>query len=294
MSLLLPNIERMRPFSAIVADNICRFSDLRQLNDISSALVVSAPGARASILAVQLIFETVLGSLDTARARGASLVDLENGAGSVRGLARALRFSSLAHRMLGEFAEALSAVGQALELAEQHQLIGEAASAADTILSIHLERQDLAAAELWISKSAELAPRVGARYARVSLAINRATFAVLRRDYDSAMTHIGPYSEDHLSDPAIRQRLLCLSVLTRIAVSRAERSRVCELAPALEAALAVRRSTGPHDFHVASYAHALRAIGETRAASEYVRDFVTLARRDRTPLSIELQDLLRA
>src|ERR1019366_9174674 len=74
---------------AIVADNICRFADLERLNDIANKLAPSTADARANLLAVRLIYQTVLGSLDHASECGAQLVTLERQAGSVRGLARA-------------------------------------------------------------------------------------------------------------------------------------------------------------------------------------------------------------
>jgi DNA-binding SARP family transcriptional activator len=278
--------------AAIVADNICRFTDLERLSDIASKLAASTVDTRANLLSVRLIYETVLGSLDRARECGAQLVALEREAGSVRGLARALRFSCQPDRMLGEFEAALAAVSEALELAERHHLVGEAASAADIILTIHLEREDLGAARPWIARSEALASRVGARYARASLAIHQAIYALLLGDPAGAMGCIELHAKNHLTDPVIRQRMLYLSILARVFVARADSERLVELAPSLKFALDVRRSTGAHDFHVASYAHTLVALGNKRGAVEYVKEFVEDGRRDRTRPSVELQQFL--
>lgn len=274
--------------SAIVADNTCRFADLARLNDNVQTLTDSTPSAQANVLAVQLVFHTVLGSLDSAFDRGAELVALERNAGSVRGLAQALRFSTHSLRMLGKFHSALTAAREALDLAERHNLVGEAASAADTILSIHLEREDIGAASAWIARSEALAPRVGAKYPSVSLAINRAMFSLLSAKPEAAMRYIEPYSHNRLTDPVIRQRMLVLSILVRIAALRGEPSTLRELTPALAEALALRRSTGAHDFHVASYAHGLTALGREQAARDYVAAFLSGGRRDRTEPSKEL------
>jgi DNA-binding SARP family transcriptional activator/tetratricopeptide (TPR) repeat protein len=279
--------------AAIVADNTCRFADLERLNGIASELVASTVDARANVMSVRLIYETILGSLDRASEYGTELVELERGAGSVRGLARALRFSCHPHRMLGEFDRALASLHEALELAERHHLVGEAASAADIILSIHLERLNLGAASSWIGRSERLASRVGARYARVSLAINQAIHALLLCDPMCAMRFIEPYAQNHLADPIIRQRMLLLSILARIFVARLDCERLAELAPSLKSALDLRRSTGAHDFHIASYAHALEALGNRRDAAEYVREFVRAGRRDRTRPSAELAVFLQ-
>jgi ATP/maltotriose-dependent transcriptional regulator MalT len=194
--------------------------------------------------------------------------------------------------MTGEYALALTSANEALELAENHHLVGEAASAADIILTIHLETENLDAANSWIARSEDLAAGVGARYARASLAVNQAIYALLRGDPERAEQCIEPYKEKHYSDPIIRQRMLYLSILARSAIARHERDRLAELAPALRSALDLRRNTGAHDFHVASYAQCLEVLGERLAAVEYVRNFVLTARRDRTEVSANLNSFL--
>jgi hypothetical protein len=134
---------------------------------------------------------------------------------------------------------------------------------------------------------------VGARYARVSLAINQAIFSILLGDTESASRFIEPHSKNHLADPVIRQRMFCLAILVRVHIARGELADLAGLAPGLASALALRRSTGAHDFQVASYAFALDALGERSAAVRYVKDFVKTARRDRTRPSDELQIFLR-
>jgi tetratricopeptide (TPR) repeat protein len=191
--------------------------------------------------------------------------------------------------MLGAFEAALDLLSEALELADRHQLVGDAWSAADLIFSVHCEREDLSTAQVWIDRGAVLAPRVGARYAQVSHALNGAMLELLRGDPENATRCIESLSEQYRNDPIVRQRMLYLSIHTRIAASRGDRTRVAALAPALRIALDLRRSTGPHDFHVASYALALDAIGARSAAEEYVATFIASARRDHTPPSPELR-----
>lgn len=274
--------------SAIVADNACRFDDLERLTVALPTIADATPSTRSSVLAVHLIHDTVMGSLDRARDVGAELVALERSAGSVRGLTQALRFATHPFRMLGDFSAALACARESLELAEDHSLVGDAASAVDTILSIHLERGDIDAATAWIGRCEALAPRVGAKYPRVSLAINRAILSLLCGDHKAALSYIEPYSTNRHTDPIIRQRMLILSILTRVSVSANDHAALNELLPALGSALELRRSTGAHDFHVASYAHGLVALGQAHAADNYVALFLRSGRRDRTRPSAEL------
>jgi tetratricopeptide (TPR) repeat protein len=279
--------------AAMVADNVCSYADLKILNEVATALTNSSGGARSDVLAVRLIYETVLGSLDQASALGEQLIQLERATESVRGLSQALRFSSVASRMLGDFDRALRSVKEALELAERHHLFGEAASAADLTLTIHLEREDLTAAGAWITRCEGLASRVGARYPRVSLAINKAIYALHRGDADAAMRCIELHAINPLSDPVLRQRMLHLSILARVYVARNEHDRLAEILPSLKDALERRRSTGVDDFHIASLAKALEALGDERRAVEYARMLVGNRRRGQTSPSSELQRFLQ-
>jgi len=278
--------------AAILADNICRFSDLRRLNEIAIVLDGSGPETQAPCLGVRLIHESILGSVDRAAEYGALFVACERDAGSVRALARALLFSCHPYRMLGDRDRVLAAVREVLEIAERHNLVGEAASAADIALALHLEREDVVAARPWIALAQALASKVGARYAMASEATNQAIYALLLGKPEVAMRCIEPYMENHLGDPIVRQRMLYLSILTRVFVARRDHTRLRELVPPLETALALRRSTGVHDFHVASYAQAVAELGDRASANAYVRTFVRSGKRDRTRHSTDLQSFL--
>lgn len=277
---------------AIVADNICKFSELQMLNERISQLAPASPGARASLLGARLIYETILGSLDEARERGLELILLERATGSVKGLARALRFASHSTRMLGHFAEALAMSVEALELAEKHSLAGDAASAADLILSGYLERSDVDAAALWLPRSIALASKVKVSYSPASLAINRAIFELMTGNHERAMRNVQPYEEKFKTDPVIRQRMLYLSIVSRVYVARSDWACLKSVARAFKETLDLRRSTGQHDFHVASYAHTLECLEGRRAAEEYVAHFLSEDRRDRTPPSAEIRKFI--
>jgi tetratricopeptide (TPR) repeat protein len=244
------------------------------------------------VLSIRLIYETVVGSVDAARTNGSELVNLERETGSVRGLARALRFSTHADRLLGNYDSALAKVHEALDISERHHLVGESASAADIIAEIQLDREDLAAASIALTRAETLALRVGARYALSSLAFNAARYALLAGDPDRAARCIEPYSAHHRFDPIARQRMLYLSILARVNVARGNRQKLSELATPLRDALDLRRSTAPHDFHVASYALLIDALGDREGAIAYVNDFITRSRRDLTRPSRALQAIV--
>jgi tetratricopeptide (TPR) repeat protein len=263
------------------------------MNETVLTLAATTSSARANVLAVRIIHGTVLGSLDTARECALDLIGLERAAGSIRGLALALRFAPYPLRALGRFDEAIAAASEAFELADAHRLMGELVSAADAILTIHLEREDLASALTWIHRCEAITPQVATRYPQTGFAINQAIYWLLVGEPSKARSSIEQFSRGHRSDPLVRQRMLILSILTRIAVAQDDLRGLEDLLPRLKIALDLRRSTGAHDFHVGSYALALRRIGSEREASEYVEGFLSTGRRNRTPVSDDLLCFLR-
>jgi DNA-binding SARP family transcriptional activator/tetratricopeptide (TPR) repeat protein len=281
-SAAIPHRAHAALLAAIVADNICAFPELTRMNDIATTIVPSTGDARTNLLSIRLIYETILGSPEVARDCGAQLVGLERESGSVRGLVRALRYSSHAYRLLGDYRDALASVEEALELAEHHHLVGDAAAAADIVAAIHLDREDLRSAERAIVRLESLAAKVGAKYALASTAYTRGIYALLVGDPTQAARCIEPYSANHLLDPIVRQRMLYLSILARVEVESGNRERLIAIVPLLREALGLRRSTAPHDFHVVSYLMSLEALGRRDAAVAYASEFVSVARRDRT------------
>jgi DNA-binding SARP family transcriptional activator len=289
-----PTAHRARAamLAAMIADNLCRFADLTALNEAMKRLSASTIDVRGDLLGVSLIYETILGSLDRARDIGTEIVALEREHGSVRRLARALRFSCHALRMLGEFEKVLSTAGEALEIAERYHLAGDAASAADIILTAHIESSNLTAAKPWITRLEVLASKVGARYPVVSLALNKGICAVHAGDSEGAMQCLEPLLGKHDADPLLRQRMLYQSILARVYVARGDRSSLASLAPSLKLALDQRRSTDATDFHVASYALLLESIGNRSDATAYVTEFIRVGRRNRTRLAADLEAFL--
>ena len=283
---------RAAMLAAMIADNVCRFADLTAVHDAVKELSASGVDVRADLLGVSLIYESILGSLDRARDIGAEIIALERQHGSVRRLARALRFSCHALRMLGEFGSAITAATEALELAERHHLAGDAASAADIILTAHIDGSNLAAAKQWITRLEALAIKVGARYPVVSLTLSKAICALHAGDADGAMQCIAPLLGQHDADPILRQRMLYQSILARVYVARRDRVALATLAPSLKLALDERRSTDTMDFHVASYALLLESLGNRNDATAYVADYVSVGRRSRMRLTAELDAFL--
>ena len=160
------------------ASNLARWADLKSAHLVAQDLQVSVLEDRANILAIETIFHTEIGSLDAALVAAVSLISIEREMGSVRGLSRALRFAAHPLRCLGEFDGAIAMLREALELAEKLHLVEDACSAADMIAAIHVERNDVVAAECWLVRAEGFANRIGAQYARKSLQSLRAMLAL--------------------------------------------------------------------------------------------------------------------
>lgn len=277
--------------ATLTASNLARLETLRCLNDMVGSLAYSSAHDRANALGVKTVFHTEVGSLLTARGVAEELVALERETGSVRGLSRALRFYCYPLRCLGDFEHALVIAREGLDLARRHQLIGDAAFAAEMVVTVHLEREDIDRAAASCAEAEHWAERVRANYPAAAQNINQAIIALARGDPATALARVNPDPQYHRRDPVVRQRLLHLSILSRARAARGESELLPSLLTSLREGLDQTWSTGRQDYLIASYSIALVAMGRTDDATSYVTDYVQHARRDRSPLSRELRGL---
>ena len=160
-------------------------------------------------------------------------------------------------------------------------------------MTILLEQGHLESAISSCERAEHWATRVHASYARTARNVNQAIISLARNEPDLALCLLNPDIDFHLRDPVVRQRLLNLSVLSRVFVLKGETGRLAQALRALRSGLEVTRTTGRQDYIVASFALGLSAQGNIEEASSYLLDYITHARRDRSRLSTELGQLFK-
>ena len=270
----------------IIAANLARLREFTPVLRTVEALPQESADDRINALSVRMIYHTEAGDLDIALASAQSLIGVERERGSVRGLARALRFASYPLRCLGDYSTAMALLREALELAERHLLVGDAASASDSIVNLCLEQDDIPAAQRWVMRAKGWSSLVRARYARTSLSINDALIALATGNHEAVESLIDVDLDSHSRDPVIRQKMLNLSVLVRLFTQKGEISRLGIACEMLGDVLGRASTIGRLDYVVGSYAAGLVALGSSAAAVDFVRRYLSDRRRDRsTPSS---------
>ncbi|HVT37960.1 MAG TPA: AAA family ATPase [Gemmatimonadaceae bacterium] len=274
--------------AARTASNLARWPELGMVHGVVRSLPVTALEDRACVLAVETIYHTDLGSLEEAISVAGQLAAVERELGSVRGLARALRFAAYPLLCVGDYERATELLQSALLLAEEEKLVEEAFSAADVLASINVERNDLRMAESWLARADSWASRIGAEYARKSLNTQRAKIALAGNDPERAALFVDADLDRHARDPLVRQRILNLSILARLFVARKDWVNLEIALGILAHDLELSSTTCRKDYGVASLAIGLVSLGRWHTAVDYVTDYVKSRRRDKSQPSAEL------
>jgi DNA-binding SARP family transcriptional activator/tetratricopeptide (TPR) repeat protein len=278
--------------AATTSSHLARYAELTRVHGEIAAIQCSDPEDRALLLGVATIYHTELGSLDAAAEFAERRIAIERELGSVSGLARALGFAVVPFRYLGEFERAMHLARESLDLLERHHIFGSTAYAADVLSGLFLERDDVPAAREWLDHAERLASRAGAPYMRDSLNIARAVFSLGDGDLHAAEALMGDDVAHYAQLPTVRERLLKLSVLTRLFASRIRRDGLEDAVRLVRQGLDLAGMTGRYDYIVASYAVGLSALGSASEARSYVRNYCCSIRRERSKPGRELQAYL--
>lgn len=271
------------------AANLARWEVLERVHYLVGSLRCETVEDRARVLCVQTIFHTALGSLDQGLLHAEHLISLEQTIGSVGGLHRAFRFAAHTLVSLGKNERAVALLKASHELALEYKLPHEACSAADILATLHVERNDVPGAELWIKRAQRWAGQISADYARNSLNCVRAMVALASDRPEYAASIVDRNVDVVSKDPLVRKRVANLSILARISVGCKELDRLGDTVRELRHGLEQIIMTCRNDYFVGSLALGLKALGREEEACRYTRRYLTHTRRDR---SVALPDLL--
>jgi hypothetical protein len=168
------------------------------------------------------------------------------------------------------------------------RLIEDACTAADMLVTIHVERNDLPTARTWLERAELWAQQVGAQYSRNSLNAERAIMALTTGAPGDAAEFVQMDVDRVLRDPLVRQRVMNLAILARLLVALRRNDALERILEGLRDGLARIRNTPRHDYFVASVGLTLGALGRRREAIDYVRRYVAHSRTNRCDLSAEM------
>ena len=276
---------------ARAASNTANAEALRFFAAEAGNLDVSSRDVQAEVLAVETVFHTDLGSVDAAIRASADLVETERTSGAIRGLIRALRYSTVPLRIVGDFQDAIAAGCESYELAVKHHLAEDAAGGADIVATMLFEYGELDAARTWLDRAEPWVRRVDGSYARTSLDIARSMIALELGNIDAAIACSPVDLQAIARNPIIRNRMFHLSIMARVCIAQNDhdRLRVCVglLRNTLERARPFRRNA----YFVASLAMATAKLESPAAAKDILAEFIEPAASSRFKPWRELQAL---
>ena len=268
---------------ARASSNLTHEERLRFFAEQAATMDRERPEILAEILAVETVFHTDLGSLARGAKNAEELVATERRTGSIRGLARALRYLTLPLRLAANFRDATEAATESFELAVRHRIAEDAAAAADSQASTQFDSGDLTGASTWLDRAEPWVRRVSARYARTSANITRAMIAIESGQAQEAELYLSTDIHSASADPIIRLRMFHLSILARIAVARQDHSMARACMTPLRDALTHARTFRRNQYFVASLAIATALTESPATGATVIDDFFDRSRDPGVP-----------
>ena len=273
---------------AIAADNLCDDEQLRRSHALILQLAAGRPEHAAARLVVEIVYHTTLGELEKAVEYCHELILLERGRGSVIANCRALRFISYPLRILGDFDQCRNSLRESLDLAEKYRLAAEATTSCDALATIALEHRELDEANAWVDRATNWAKNVDANLERLATRLLRAQLALARGNAQETIDILGDDLAMCASEPIPRKALNVLCALTEanVALNRVEDVR--RLIPVFRHRLVETLSRGRQDAFVRALCRAQLLVGDIDDVQEFVRTYLLLQRRDKTPEPADL------
>ena len=268
----------------IFADNICASSEMECLYEMSASLRDQPSIDEASNERLRLIYHTGIGDLDQGVSSAERLVAIERTRNQPARVARALRNAAVAFRRAGHYERSLQALQEALSLSEQRRYASTALSVCDQACSIMLDLDDIEGAKQWYVRAQQWAPQTEDVISIGSLENVRLRLALTQRKADAQPVVMHIDSERVLRDPILRRRADTEAMWLR---TRMANHMDITDDPLLSDLIAIHprcRAVGGHDFCALTLYQALSYIGRESDAERLLREYVTIYRREHSPL----------
>ena len=250
----------------------------------------AAPGADPLLVAeVEVLYHTSFGDINTGAESARRLVSAARQHSSPRILAKSLRFAANAFRMAGHLDEAESSLLEALAVARRHHLTTAISQATNKLAVFNVATNRFDVALRWAEKAAALVdgtvPRIHALERTVTLVQAHLGLGDIER-----ASHVYDSQNDYSVPPEL---LRAVTELTSLRI-RMTLARSPELVTPTEVErfyiLYLRmRDKGAQDFAVDTLLRSLDSLGEVDRANVVCNEYVKYYRRDRGPLSVDLE-----
>ena len=276
---------------AIVTDNLCDYADLERTHLLAMRLTTGRPEYRALRLTVDVIYNTALGDLDLAVDCCRELIEYDSRRGALIAQCRSLRFVTYPLRIIGEFDKCRENLRESLRVAERYRFAAEATQSCDILATISIEQNKLDDASVWVERAAYWSKKVDASLDRFAAKLLQAQLALANGDARTVIQVLGGDVDGLVTNPIPRVTLNVLSTLTCAYLKLNRRRDIVRAIPILRSRLELTIGRGRQDDFVRTLSLALRYTGKNEEARNVIRSYVSVHRRDRSPIPADLLTL---
>lgn len=268
-------------WALIFADNLGSERELEEIFTGSQKLLRRPYADRGDALFAQVVYHSSAGDLDTAVSCAQELVHTSRQQSGLPQLIRALKSLNIPLRRAGRTDEACAASEEVYTLAVKYNLPSTALGAAEQIAWTLLDVEDFDGARGWRSRMLQWEATADDRIFHYASRGLVARMAILEGDWSKA-SELDVANEQHLSEPAGRQRIIALSYWAQIRAKQlpyaSVEQRHLDDFTGLYRAL---RSMGNQDYAVASLCLLLHRLGKSGEATALLGEYINRYRRER-------------
>lgn len=263
------------------------FCEMPRIYDAVRGLLHSDDVDWRARAAVELVYNTMCGDLDKARAQARENVAFERAHGSPTLLLFALGDLSFVLRRTGPIEEIMTTLCEAYAIAVRHKLPLAAQDMAARIAGFCLDRDQSEAAE-WLERGIAINTTNPDPQILSTLSDYKARMAVDENRLSDAQSLMAGKADLEWLKDRRGWHAASVAIIVRLMIS--QRAGAAQLAPyveTLESLYEFTATVGGQDYEVASLYFGLRYLDKDSEAESYAIEYIENRRRDKLPLPVE-------
>jgi hypothetical protein len=284
---------RAATLALMLADNLCTTEGTQSIYDGVSAYLHDDDVSAPTRLLFEMVYSCSFGDASQAGAFADQLVESMRG-DNIAMLSRVLRRASRAYSVAGMVASAEKVTLEAFRLAEQARLENGAAAAAGRLIEIYTMAGNAEEAERWHKTATTRRAAWAGQVDKTILTGCGAKLALRRGDFDEAERLIELAYCLFETSASLRHMAEICALRIHLALARDRDSLQMKQVDDMVMLHERTRAFVSHDYAALATFAALSAIGQADRAAAYARDYLSLFRREQSPLLPELDDYLTA
>lgn len=270
-------------WAMVISDHACDFARAERIHALVEHFDTEDSSEQLAKLRVQLVYNASYGNLEQALAVAQQLLRLHRRDCKPTALVRTLSWTALPARRAGDFDTARSRLSEALDICLRYSLEYGAMLSCIEIAACCIESSSIEEAQLWYPRAIEWSKRADPSIGHPSILLLGARLALMNGDPGESSRLLAQIPSPSAKRSDVRFRTEWLATSLGIGLMEAE-SSIPAATIELEGLHRGIRSFGGQDFPTSRLIAGLRSMGRNAEAEGLLNEYVTVHRRERSPL----------